>query len=173
MTIVTGRLALRELRSEDATWIARDIANPNVQRWLTSPPHPYTQTHAEAFISEHASDPGYRVIDLRGQGCGVVSLTYHEDDIFDLGYWLAEAHWGQGFMTEAARALLGWQFSRDTRDVWSGWISGNDASRNVLTKLGFEPFGEKRAICHFRGVEVTVEKVILTHARWQRLSAPH
>jgi len=170
MDITTERLVLRQLRPEDAEWIAREIANPKVQVWLTSPPHPYRLAHAEAFIARHQDDPLYRVLQIAGQGAGVVSLTEHDDQIYDLGYWLSEAQWGHGYMTEAATGLLDFYVRHHQCDVWSGWIEGNAASRNVLTKLGFEPIGEKRAMCYFRSQEVTVEKVILSVARWRALS---
>lgn len=166
MDITTERLVLRQLGPEDAEWIAREIANPKVQVWLTSPPHPYRLADACEFIKRTSSNPLYRVIEVAGDAQGVISLKEGED----LGYWLRESAWGNGYMTEAATALLNAYFHVRVDDVPSGWIAGNAASRNVLEKLGFERCGEKRRMCFFRGEEVTVERVVLTHARWQALS---
>lgn len=175
MQIDTGRFTLRLLEAQDAPWIAREISNPRVQVWLTSPPHPYTLADAEAFIAKFGADDRYRVITDGSDPLGVVSLSVTSDGGYDLGYWLREAAWGRGAMTECARALLAWHFTRSDVPVTSGWITGNAASQNVLTKLGFAAHGTKQAQCHFRNADVTVEKVRLTATQWhnaQRLSVP-
>ena len=37
---------------------------------------------------------------------GMVGLDWREPDAPELGYWLGVEHWGQGFGTEAARAVI-------------------------------------------------------------------
>jgi len=169
--INTDRLRLRMLNSGDATWIARDIAVPSVHQWLTAPPKPYLLSDAMAFIRQYGLDPRYRVIEWRNAPCGVVSLTQGRMNLPDLGYWLATQAWGQGIMTEAARALINWQFARSHDDIRSGWIIGNIASANVLTKLGFEPDGSVQAHSGFHDKTITVEKVRLRHPHAQVLRA--
>lgn len=170
MDIATPRLTLRALRPDDAPWIAREISDPLVHRWLYSVPRPYALRDAEAYVARHARDVGYRVIEHASVGQGVISLTSLGDGLYDLGYWLMRAAWGQGFMTEAARAMLYDHFPRTSRSVRSGWIKGNAASQNVLTKLGFQPDGHDHVHSVFHGTEVTLEKVILTKSAWQALS---
>jgi RimJ/RimL family protein N-acetyltransferase len=169
MDIVTDRLRLRLLQADDATWLAREIANPQVQRWLTSPPHPYLISDAVEFIDLNATNSGLRVIVAEETPSGVVSLTRQNGTLQDLGYWLSESAWGNGYMTEAAQALLHWHFSQDEEDITSGWITGNAASRNVLTKLGFVTDGKAQTRSEFQDKHVTVERVRLTAKRWQDL----
>lgn len=157
--ITTDRLTLRPLRAEDAPWIAREIANPKVQRWLTSPPHPYQLEHAEGFIAAKSADPGVRAITKDASPIGVVTLGHRGED--DLGYWLAEHAWGQGYMTEAAGALLDWHFANGGGEVESGWVTGNAGSARVLDKLGFWPTETHQTYSQFHGKEVPVERVTL------------
>jgi len=171
MEINTKRLSLRCLCRDDAPWIAHHIADPDVQCWLTSPPRPYARAHADDFVARHIDNPEYRLIELGGEAQGIVSLARHEGRPIDLGYWLARNAWGQGIMTEAASALVAWHFNRSDDLLLSGWIRGNDASCNVLGKLGFQPHGSKQARSEFHDRDVTVDKVILTKDRWQALSA--
>ena len=55
-----------------------------------------------------------------------------------LGYWLAEPFWHQGIMTEAAEALLA-HAKKDLAipRVWADYYEGNEASAQVMKRLGF------------------------------------
>lgn len=168
----TDRLTLRQLATRDADWIARDIANPQVHRWITSPPYPYTLADAQAFVADRADHPFYRVIETEGVPCGVVSITEGDtaDEDADIGYWLAQRAWDRGIMTEAAEAMLDKYFA-DHDVIESGWITGNAASENVLTKLGFRRTGETRMIwSHFHGQDMPVIRVRLDRATWAEVS---
>ncbi|MBV2360795.1 GNAT family N-acetyltransferase [Thalassococcus sp. CAU 1522] len=161
--IATRRLVLRPLVAADAGWIFRTIRHPDVQRWLTSPPHPYRIEDARAYIAAKAGLPAYRVITRDGVGLGMVTLTPDDETAesgsgtVDLGYWLRVDAWGQGIMTEAAGALLKSHDANSGGCVNSGWIEGNTASERVLAKLGFVRTGvvETRQ-AHFLGRAVPV-----------------
>ena len=62
----------------------------------------------------------------------------------ELGYWIGEAFHGNGYATEAARAVLaatfsGWKVST----VESGAQAGNEASFVVMRKLGMTPAADR------------------------------
>ena len=97
--IETDRLVLRPPENGDAPAIARLIGNFEVSKWLTVVPHPYTLADGEAFVREIAG-PWDRVITRTGEVIGVVGIKD------SLGYWLGQPFWGQGFMSEAAGALV-------------------------------------------------------------------
>jgi RimJ/RimL family protein N-acetyltransferase len=57
----------------------------------------------------------------------------------ELGYVLAKAYWGKGYMTEAVRVLVDWALSRDEiYRVWAVCDAENKASVRVLEKVGME-----------------------------------
>ena len=158
--ITTDRLRLRLFQEEDANWIAREIANPKVHRWLTSVPRPYALSDAVDYLAVFLNDVGHRVIESNGGRQGVVSITDGElENPPELGYWLMEAAWGNGYMTEAAEALVCWHQAEFGSPILSGWIKGNTASENVLRKLGFEDDGVKETHAHFHGGPVQVIRV--------------
>jgi RimJ/RimL family protein N-acetyltransferase len=67
---------------------------------------------------------------------GLQRLDGSED--VELGYYLGRSAWGQGYATEAARACLAWGFAEaGLRRIVAVVRTENDASRNVLHKLGF------------------------------------
>ena len=62
-----------------------------------------------------------------------------------LGYALGENHWGQGFATEAAIAVLHFAFDQMGCPVVSAYhFPKNAKSKRVIKKLGFTPEGTLR-----------------------------
>jgi RimJ/RimL family protein N-acetyltransferase len=69
---------------------------------------------------------------------GSCGLDLRGDDP-ELGYWLGVPHWGCGFATEAARAVIDHAFGKlDLQALQSGARVTNPASRRVLEKCGFQ-----------------------------------
>jgi RimJ/RimL family protein N-acetyltransferase len=63
-------------------------------------------------------------------------------EALDFGFVLARRHWGQGFATEAAQALLRWAWSvPGIRRVWATCDAENAASARVLEKVGLRKEG--------------------------------
>ena len=55
-----------------------------------------------------------------------------------IGYWLGEEHWGKGYMTEAAKAVVNYGFEvLDLHLISAYCFPFNDRSKRVLAKLGF------------------------------------
>lgn len=67
---------------------------------------------------------------------GGISLRPRESDA-DFGYVLNQRHWGRGYATEAAQAIVSWATSvRGIPRVWATCDVENHRSIRVLTKLG-------------------------------------
>lgn len=61
----------------------------------------------------------------------------------EIGYVLAKDYWGKGIMTEAAKAVICYCFDELNLDAVSvGHFVGNDRSRRVIEKCGFEYFAD-------------------------------
>ena len=70
-------------------------------------------------------------------------------DIFrhsaEVGYWLGEAHWGNGYASEALRALTRYAFEElGLRRLSAGVFGHNPASARVLEKVGYRLEGIER-----------------------------
>ncbi|MFJ4804075.1 GNAT family N-acetyltransferase [Streptomyces murinus] len=79
-------------------------------------------------------------------GRAVGALGFHgapdEDGRVEIGYNLVEEVRGQGYATEALRALARWALAReDVRTLYARAQKTNTASQRVLTRAGFEPAG--------------------------------
>ena len=156
----TVRLTLRPPHDDDAVWIATEIAKPQVHAMLTAPPKPYGLADAKTWLASAKSAPGHYVI-VAKEPIGVVTLASLTRGP-ELGYWLRDTAWGQGYMTEAARAVVAEHFLDGATDLQSGHLVANAASARVLTKLGFRPAGTASHFSGFYGTEVDVQRMALT-----------
>ncbi|GGF43926.1 N-acetyltransferase [Youhaiella tibetensis] len=134
----TERLVLRPQAARDADAIVAGLSNFEVAKWLPLVPYPYTPAGAAEWLAQLPDAPhagkAIFTIELPGTGMiGTVSIAA------ELGYWLAQPHWGRGYMTEAAQALLRWYFAQPecADEVLSSADADNAGSRSVQRKLGF------------------------------------
>jgi [ribosomal protein S5]-alanine N-acetyltransferase len=141
----TPRFILREMTEADADQLVRLNANPNVIRYVGEGPVAGTEAalellHTRVFPQYARHGVGrwavIRKDDDRYVGwCG---LKYLEDTReYDLGYRFYEEHWGRGYATETARAVLDWARAHlpNVRIVGKAHVD-NSASIRVLEKLG-------------------------------------
>jgi ribosomal-protein-alanine N-acetyltransferase len=57
----------------------------------------------------------------------------------DIGYVLARSHWGQGYMSEAARPIVDWGLAqREVFRIWALCDVENPASARVMQKVGMQ-----------------------------------
>jgi [ribosomal protein S5]-alanine N-acetyltransferase len=154
-TLATERLALRELRIEDAHAIAMRAGDKRVARFLIAVPSPYPVALAARWITARiawwAQGRGLTLAITRRTApqelLGTVSLRrYARDRRAELGYWLGYDSWGDGFATEAADAMIELGFARlELQRIYAQVLDGNDASCRVLEKLGMLSEGIRRA----------------------------
>ncbi|MBD2095311.1 GNAT family N-acetyltransferase [Trichocoleus sp. FACHB-591] len=111
-SLYTERLLLRPPRLEDANAIFQTYAqDPEVTRYLIWQPH-QSITETQAFLTEclaawHQGDrfPWIMTRAEDGQLLGMIELRL-EGHRAEVGYVLARQFWGQGYVTEALRAVL-------------------------------------------------------------------
>jgi len=161
MELVTERLILREFKEND--W-------PDVLAYQSAPLYlryyEWTEKRPEAvrefvhiFLAQQKEQPRSKFqlavtlkpnLQLIGS-CGIrtKSAVAREGDI---GYELSPQHWGQGYATEAARAVLQFGFAElALHRVWACCIADNARSARVLERLGMRLEGRLREKEHFKG----------------------
>jgi RimJ/RimL family protein N-acetyltransferase len=143
--IETERLILRRPRPEDAPAIFEGWAQDNeVTRYLTWRPHEgieQTREFIQRCLSawEHQTRFPY-VIVLKGTDQVIGMIDPHvEGPRVGIGYGSARAFWGQGYMTEATRAVIQWAFQQPSiYRVYATTDVDNITSRRVLEKVGMQ-----------------------------------
>lgn len=154
------RLLLRPGWQEDAGELAARIADEGIVRNLSRVPWPYRQEDAAEWLARPSSNkwPALLVTLPNARGTPIVGACgIHEDNgQTEIGYWIAREYWGQGFATEAARAVLSIARALGHRRVYSCHAVDNPASGRVLRKVGFNPTGRVRTMySRGRGVDVS------------------
>jgi RimJ/RimL family protein N-acetyltransferase len=139
--IETRRLVLRAPIRGDVPDLVRFANNAAIARVLSRLPHPYTRADGVGFVeimSQRADERPY-AITLDGHLIGVVGFSYSPTgEPPELGYWLGQPHWGQGYMSEAVRGLLDAAFATGLyARIKSRALKSNSASLRVLDKVGF------------------------------------
>ena len=139
-----GGWTLRAWRAGDAAALAEHASNPKVWRNMSdSFPHPYTPAMAEYWVRQGHIDFGgdnwaIAFEDAAVGGCGIHIGDAQYRCNAEIGYWLAEPHWGRGVVTRVALALAERAFADPAISrVFAPIHAGNHASIRVAAKAGF------------------------------------
>jgi RimJ/RimL family protein N-acetyltransferase len=168
----TERLTLRRPTLADVKAIARLANDRRIAENTRRLPHPYSQDHAVEFVRATAADRCETVflIENNHAPIGMVGIDRRELDAPELGYWLGVDHWGQGFGTEAARAVIDFFFEEFESDhLISGARVANPSSRNILEKCGFQWSGVELHRFEALGSSTPVDCFRLSRSVWSSL----
>jgi [ribosomal protein S5]-alanine N-acetyltransferase len=151
----TERLHLRPLTFVDASRIADLGGDWDVARMTGRIPYPYSVDAALQWVTGLAAGEQVFAIDYQGQLIGLCGFTLADDCNAEIGYWIGRPHWGEGFATEAARAVIHHGFTKcNIRRFTCSHFTDNPASRRVIQKLGFNETGLSRGWCEARQLEL-------------------
>lgn len=172
MELETRRLLLRPLREDDAPAMARALNNYDVAKNLSRVPFPYTLEDAAQFIDlQKGFDARSRVFAIAFRAApdeliGVIAYEFEVGDAHaELGYWLHEACWGMGLMSEAAAALVSHAFAvGDVEELRAGFW--NPVSGRILRGLGFEETHLGPIFSVAQNREIPAVKLRLDRSMW-------
>ncbi len=135
---------LRKWNETDLNSLVKYANNRNIAKWLTNGfPHPYTLEDGKTYLAMIANDHPTKVFAIEANGEAVGSIgIFPQSDIHEksaeIGYWLAEAYWGQGIMTRAIQEIAEYGFRTfDIIRIFARPFSTNLKSQKVLEKAGF------------------------------------
>jgi len=145
MTIQTGRLVLRPLRLRDLRTNHAYVSDPETTRYMLFLPNPLwkeTLHFLRTVAAELDKRPRRRyefAVTLGGAHIGSVSVCLSEDrQSGDFGWIIRREHWGKGYATEAARALMEFIRTLGVTKLTACCDARNAASVRVLEKLGLK-----------------------------------
>ena len=161
--IKTDRLILKKPKSkQDIISIVSQIGDWEVVKWLARVPYPYTYNDCEGYLKESNNNELALNIFLDNQLIGGVGLHLHNDNYYELGYWLGKDYWGKGYATESSKYLLEYALGKlDSPKIKSGYFIDNLPSGNVLKKLGFKEVEIEKRYSDSMKKEMDMMKVIL------------
>ncbi len=148
--LVTPRLILRSWQLEDVEVFAALSNDPEIADHTLSFVHPqptgWASARLERSIDAFQSAKHYSfAVCLRDSqevigDCGITPDERHKRG--EMGYWCGAPHRGQGFMTEAARAVLIFGFEQlGVHRVQASYFPRDPASARILEKIGMQREG--------------------------------
>lgn len=172
--LTTARLTLRPPHRNDAPAVVALLDNRRIAAMTAQIPYPYALADAETWINslDHGDEDeqifflfarkdGDRVL-IGACGTMTVDATTRE-----LGYWLGEPFWGQGYASEAARAVVARSFTTTrVARIDANCQTRNTASRRVLEKTGFVFTGEGTCSSRVDGDDLPALFFSLTREAW-------
>jgi ribosomal-protein-alanine N-acetyltransferase len=135
---------VRSWRPSDADSLAAHANNRNV--WINlrdAFPHPYTVRDAREFIRSvlQRTPETTFAIAVDGAAVGSIGFVLHHDVervSAEIGYWVGEALWGRGIVTEALQAVTKHALAaHDLTRIYAVPFAWNAASCRVLEKAGY------------------------------------
>ena len=169
MIFKTKHLTLRPWMENDAECLYHFAKNPNVGPIAGWPPHQSIEDSLNVIKTVFSKRETYAIVkDDIPIGC--VGFLFHPDTnhwwgdgACELGYWIAEEYWGNGYAAEASKALISHAFNDlDISIIYATYKVGNVKSKRVLEKLGFKYYtdmvNEDYRHEYFKEVAMKLEK---------------
>jgi RimJ/RimL family protein N-acetyltransferase len=155
--IVAGPLTLRPTDERDVDDIERAANDPLMARFLPRLPSPYTRADAEWWVREGAparwaAGAAQFTILEDGGLVGTVGFPRHDldNDLVEVGYWVAAWARGRGIATAATRAATAWAFDHGAGRVELMTERENRRSQRVALAAGFTYEGVRRGAARAR-----------------------
>ncbi|MBQ8824212.1 MAG: GNAT family N-acetyltransferase [Ruminococcus sp.] len=147
MILETKRLTLRPWKEDDAEELYKYAKNPLVGPIAGWPPHTSVENSRDIIHNVLSVPEAYAVVlKETGKPVGCIGLMIGkasnikiEENEGEIGYWIGVPYWGQGLIPEAAKELIRHGFEDlKLKKLWCGYFDGNEKSRRVQEKCGFE-----------------------------------
>lgn len=149
--LATDRLRLRPFVADDAADLANLAGSPRIADTMLEWPHPFSSANARSTIAAQAAVyQGGRAIHfaverrapaelIGGMELGALDNPHR---CAELRFWIAEAEWGKGYATEAARAVVRFGFGElRLHRIDAMHLVRSEAAGAVLHKIGMRREG--------------------------------
>ena len=143
-SLETVRLLIRPFQEEDADAFFAWCQNPNLGNNAGWAPHKTIEESREILQNVFIGQENIWAMILKDAqqligSIGIVPDPKRENpQVRMLGYWLDEAHWGKGYMTEAVQAILNYGFNElQLSLITANCYPHNKRSQQVLERNGF------------------------------------
>lgn len=161
MLMMTDRLTLREFVADDWPAVLAYQSDPRYLRYYawTGRTPAAVQEFIGWFLADQQAEPRLCrqlavTLTATGELIGNCGIRLKSADAIqgDIGYELAPNHWGHGYATEAAKAMVAYGFTTlKLHRIWAECVADNTASARVLTKVGMQLEGRLRENEYYKG----------------------
>lgn len=151
--INTENLILRPFVLEDSNIVQKLVGDAKIAKTTLNIPHPYDNIMAEEWIGSHkesfnnGENITYAIINNKTKELvGAISLMINSiHRKAELGYWIGVPYWGNGYCTEASRAIINFGFNElGLNKIYARAFISNIGSWTVMEKTGMSYEGTLR-----------------------------
>lgn len=174
MKIDTKNMILRPWRESDAEALFKYASDERIGPAAGWQPHKSVEDSLE-IIRTVLSAPNTYALTLRGSDEAIGSIGLVDcrcpdfEEEWEIGYWLGVPYWGKGLMPEAVDAMLDVCFDWLGCDrVWCGHFLGNEKSKRVIEKSGFDYAFQREADVVLLGEKRTELFYNITREKWAK-----
>jgi ribosomal-protein-alanine N-acetyltransferase len=142
----TPRLKLRPLRKTDSSAVYGMMSDPEVMAfwdWAAFDDPAVVDELVAGQLAQIADETAlYWAVcpaggDMAVGVCDLSDIDLHHRRA-EVGFLFARAHWGQGYAAESMAAVVAHAFGAlGLERLWARFHAGNDASKALLSRLGF------------------------------------
>ena len=135
----TDNLVIKKPSEKHLNSLIKELNNWNISKWLIEVPYPYSIDDAKYWVKKTKQDQYSLNIYLKNKLIGGVSLSnQRENSKWELGYWIGEEYWGNGYAIEACENLISYFFSNTNNSIiYASHMKDNIKSKKIIIKLGF------------------------------------
>ena len=146
IVLTTERLILRSWRESDLEDFYEYASVDGVGQMAGWSPHKDIEESGQ-ILSRFIEGKHVFALEYQGKVIGSLGVEKYKEENYpqlaalqgrEIGYVLSKAHWGQGLMPEAVKAVIEWLFRDIQLDfIICGHFDWNSQSRRVIEKCGF------------------------------------
>ncbi len=148
LSLSDNKIILRAFNQSDEEDLAKLLNNKKIWDQLRDYlPHPYTLQDAKDYINAQTQQRPLLTFAIEANHLlvGNISLKPQEDihrHSAEMGYWIGEPFWGNGFATKSIRLITKYGFNElELTRIYATVMEGNEGSMKALMKAGFEKEG--------------------------------
>jgi len=150
----TDRLLIRDWTTDDAKAALEIYGTEDVARWLTPAMQRVGDLDAMRAVLQAWTEAQPNLVAPSGRwaiarrddgevvGGAVIRLLPPYEEDLEIGWQLRPSAWGQGFATEASRALMRWAFDQGTDELYAVARPNNTRAIATAQRLGMDWVGE-------------------------------
>ena len=142
------RVDLCTAERSDIEFLQESVSDSRIWR-AVGRNNPYNLEQESEFFERVICDQStvHLLVTAEDTPVGAVALEGIDKEVgtAEINYWIIPSQWGNGYATEAARCLIQYGFNqRNLHKVVARVTEFNDASKQVLEKIGFVEEGVQR-----------------------------
>jgi RimJ/RimL family protein N-acetyltransferase len=164
-------VALRTVEEDDLDYLQSLVNHPDIRRSTTFTTPINAAQERDWFENRASSDDTVNLlVCVDEEAVGSIGLHHQPPpgDTSEIGVFLDPDHWGNGYATDAARALTDYAFDElGKHRVVARVYDFNDASKRIWEKLGYRHEATHQEVVYRNGEYADVEYYAVLEREWR------